>query len=160
MNKDEKKELCEDKIVDLVTDYLTTKKRGSWKKETAEQKKGHLKGVDIAIRGGQKNSEYYYIECKGKSYAKKERSRKAIDSEGWLVGLGQLVTRMQVKPNKAYKYGLGLYWKGAQVALRRIPRKIADALELHIFAVNDDKVVKEFTPQDFGKEEYPDELFK
>lgn len=39
--------------------------------------------------------------------------------------------------NHAYKYGLGLYWESAQVALRRIPKEIAEVLCLHIFSVND-----------------------
>lgn len=37
------------------------------------------------------------------------------------------------KINRAYKYGMGLYWVGAQVALRRIPSKIANTLNLYIF---------------------------
>ena len=61
--------------------------------------------------------------------------------------------------NHAYKYGLGLYWESAQVALRRIPKEIAMVLCLHIFAVNDEGVVKYFTPSQFGKE-YPVESFK
>ena len=78
---------------------------------------------------------------------------------------GQIITRMNVKRltkaknspgysdiNRAYKYGLGLYWKSAQVALRRIPKEIATVLNLHIFAVNDSGAVKKFTPSQFGKE--------
>ena len=53
--------------------------------------------------------------------------------------------------NHAYKYGLGLYWESAQVALRRIPKEIAEVLCLHIFAVNDKGIVKYFTPSKFGK---------
>lgn len=66
--------------------------------------------------------------------------------------LGQIITRMDVKRysmardgsgisgiNHAYKYGLGLYWESAQVALRRIPKEIAEVLCLHIFSVNDDE---------------------
>lgn len=52
--------------------------------------------------------------------------------------------------NYAYKYGLGLYWESAQVALRRIPKEIAEVLCLHIFSVNDDGEVKYFTPSKFG----------
>ena len=62
--------------------------------------------------------------------------------------------------NRAYKYGLGLYWKSAQKALERIPKKIAVVLNLHIFAVNDDGKVIYFTPSKFKKEKYPDEFFK
>ena len=53
--------------------------------------------------------------------------------------------------NHAYKYGLGLYWESAQVALRRIPKEVAQVLCLHIFAVNDNGIVKYFTPSQFGK---------
>ena len=62
--------------------------------------------------------------------------------------------------NRAYKYGLGLYWESAQVALRRIPKEAAEVLNLHIFAINDKGEVKYFTPGQFGKDSYPDELFK
>ena len=62
--------------------------------------------------------------------------------------------------NRAYKYGLGLYWVSAQVALRRIPKAIAQVLNLYIFAINDNGEVKQFTPSQFGKKEYPKELFQ
>ena len=113
------------------------------------------------------NSQKFVIECKGKSYAK---SANSINKEGWLNALGQLVTRMNVKRysvsketgniriNHAYKYGLGLYWQSAQVALRRIPKNIATVLCLHIFSINDNGEVKYFTPSQFGVK-YPDKLF-
>lgn len=85
--------------------------------------------------------------------------------------LGQIITRMDVKRysisktdrkisgiNHAYKYGLGLYWESAQVALRRIPKEIAEVLCLHIFSVNDKGKVKYFTPSKFGKD-YSNEEF-
>lgn len=53
--------------------------------------------------------------------------------------------------NHAYKYGLGLYWESAQVALRRISKEIAEVLCLHIFSVNDNGEVKYFTPSKFGR---------
>ena len=128
----------------------------------------HTHGVDIKLIGGKRNSEYFFIECKGKSYAK---SAASVNNEGWLNALGQVVTRMNVKRhskskldnqaltiNRAYKYGLGLYWKTAQVALRRIPKEIAIVLNLHIFSVNDDGVVKYFTPSKFGKK-YDNNMF-
>ena len=105
---------------------------------------------------------------KGKSYAKSARS---VNREGWLNALGQIITRMDVKRyskakdgsgissiNRAYKYGLGLYWESAQVALRRIPKEAAEVLGLHIFSVNDNGDVKFFTPSMFGKD-YPKEYF-
>ena len=60
--------------------------------------------------------------------------------------------------NHAYKYGLGLYWESAQVALRRIPKEIAKVLCLHVFSVNDNGEVKYFTPSMFGKD-YKKEKF-
>ena len=62
--------------------------------------------------------------------------------------------------NRAYKYGLGLYWVSAQVALRRIPKEIAQILNLYIFAINDKGEVRYFTPSQFGKDNYPDNIFK
>ena len=93
-----------------------------------------------------------------------------INKEGWLVALGQLITRMDTKRltkskdgtingiNRAYKYGLGLYWESAQVALRRIPKEAAEVLNLYIFSVNDKEIVKYFKPSDFGKD-HPKEDF-
>ena len=86
--------------------------------------------------------------------------------------MGQIITRMDVKRysiskkegtisgiNHAYKYGLGLYWESAQVALRRIPKEVAEVLCLHIFSVNDDGEVKYFTPSKFGKEYTKEDFF-
>ena len=58
--------------------------------------------------------------------------------------------------NRAYKYGLGLYWVGAQVALRRIPHAVAKTLNLYIFSVYDDGYVKQWSPRDFEKEHSAD----
>ena len=63
------------------------------------------------------------------------------------------------EPNRAYKYGLGLCWESAKVALRRIPREIAKTLTLHVFSVYDDGFVKQWKPKDFGKS-YIEEDFK
>jgi len=109
--------------------------------------------------GGKSNGERFFIECKGKSYAK---SADSINKEGWLNALGQIITRMDSKriissgvhkgePNRAYKYGLGLCWESARVALRRIPGEIAKTLNLYVFSVYDDGFVKQWTPKDFGK---------
>ena len=120
----------------------------------------HKHGVDIKLVGGKRNSEYFYIECKGKSYAK---SAKSVNREGWLNALGQIITRMDVKRYTNYKdsdeYGLGLYWESAQVALRRIPKEIAEVLCLHIFSVNDSGEVKYFTPSKFGKKYLKEDFY-
>ena len=145
-------------VVEKVIEFLRKKKKGNWRLEKMKRAGLHEHNEDIHIRGGQEYNEHFIIECKGKSYAKKESARKSIDKEGWLNALGQVITRMKVKSNGAYKYGLGLYWVGAQTALRRIPKNAALHLNLHIFSVNDKGEVKQFTPGMFG-EEYSDDVF-
>lgn len=164
-----KERITEDYIVDKIINFMLKKENGNWHEEKVEKSDLHKHGVDIKLVGGKRNSEYFFIECKGKSYSK---SATSINREGWLNALGQIITRMDVKRysiakdgsgisgiNHAYKYGLGLYWESAQVALRRIPKEIAQVLCLHIFSVNDDGKVTYFTPSKFGKE-YSKEDFK
>ncbi len=160
--------ITEEFIVNQIIKFMINKTNGNWHEEKVEKQDLHKHGVDIKLVGGKRNSEYFFIECKGKSYAK---SAKSINREGWINALGQIITRMDVKRysiskedgkisgiNHAYKYGLGLYWESAQVALRRIPKEVAKVLCLHIFSVNDNGKVKYFTPSKFGKE-YPREYF-
>ena len=159
--------LTHSKISELIIEYLINKIDGNWHREKVEEKKTHEPGVDIKMVGGKSNGERFFIECKAKSYAK---SADSINREGWLNALGQIVTRMNTKPtiasgthkgepNRSYKYGLGLCWESAKVALRRIPREIAKTLTLHIFSVYDDGFVKQWKPKDFGKS-YTEEDFK
>ncbi|MBO4405630.1 MAG: hypothetical protein J5821_02765 [Alphaproteobacteria bacterium] len=155
------------KVCELIIDFLVHKPNGNWHPETVEKRTAHEHGVDIKMAGGKMNGERFFIECKGKSYA---QSADSINKEGWLNALGQIVTRMDSKriissgkrkgePNRAYKYGLGLYWVSANVALRRIPKEIAKTLNLYIFSVYEDGFVKQWTPVDFGKT-YSEEEFK
>ena len=152
--------LTEAKIVEFVKEFLIKKTNGNWHEDLVKQASGHTHGPDLVLVGGNRNSERFVIECKGRSYAK---SANSINKEGWLNALGQLVTRMNTgrtirkgktkgNVNRAYKYGLGLYWVGAQVALRRIPREIAKTMNLYIFSVYDDGYVKQWSPKDFEKE--------
>lgn len=156
-----KEKINEQFIVNKVIEFMLNKENGNWHEDKVYKSELYQHGVDIKLVGGKRNSEYFYIECKGKSYAK---SASSLNKEGWLNALGQIITRMDVKRyciskengkisgiNHAYKYGLGLYWQSAQVALRRIPKEIAEVLCLHIFSVNDDGKVKYFTPSKFGK---------
>ena len=163
-------ELTEQEIVERVRKFLADKVDGNWHEDKVTQAALHQHGVDLLLRGGKRNSEHFLIECKGKSHAKNARGRQAVDKEGWLNALGQLVTRMDTQrviqtgkhkgePNRAYKYGLGLYWKGAQVALSRIPRVIAKTLNLYVFSVRDDGFVRQWTPSQFGSK-YPSEKFQ
>lgn len=160
--------ITEEYVVDRIINFMENKKDGNWHSEKTKKSELHQHGVDIKLIGGKRNSEYFFIECKGKSYSK---SADSVNKEGWLNALGQIITRMDVKRysvskengmisgiNHAYKYGLGLYWKSAQVALRRIPKEIAEVLCLHIFSVNDNGDVKFFTPSKFGKT-YSDDFF-
>lgn len=160
--------LKEEKIIERVVDFLCGKEKGNWKIQTLNPHANHQHGADIVIKGGESKTEKFIIECKGKSYAK---SANSINKEGWLVALGQLVTRMENpriiqsgknkgEPNKAVKYGLGLYWVGARVALKRIPYEIAKIMNLYIFSVDDDGFVQKFSPKYFKNNElYPEELF-
>jgi hypothetical protein len=145
--------LTEEVITSLIKLFLENKVDGNWHADKTRQAKLHERGADLIMVGGKRNSEYFIIECKGKSYAK---SANSVNKEGWLNALGQLVTRMDVERhdksgriNRAYKYGLGLPKVGAEVALRRIPHKIARTLNLYIFAADDNCGIKMYTPKDF-----------
>lgn len=158
----------EEYIVNKIIDFMENKTDGNWHHEKTVKSELHKHGVDIKLVGGKRNSEYFYIECKGKSYAK---SATSINKEGWLNALGQIITRMDVSRyykndqgkisgiNRAYKYGLGLYWESAKVALRRIPKEIAEVLNLYIFSVNDNGEVKQFSPSKFGKTYTKEDFF-
>lgn len=158
--------LTEQEVVDLVINFLVSKENGQWHLETLKDHTLHQSGADIDIRGGKKNTERFIIECKKKSHSK---SANSVNKEGWLTALGQLISRMEAnrtitsgkykgEPNRATKYGLGLYWVGAKVALRRIPYNVAKTLNLYIFAVDESGYVKQFSPKDFGKD-YEDSEF-
>ena len=163
--------LSHDYISRRIVNYLIHKEMGNWHEEKAECLNTHEQGVDIRLVGGKRNSEYFLVEVKAKSYSENKKSADSSNKEGWLNALGQIVTRMDVRRftksrtdghitsiNRAYKYGLGLCWEGAQVALRRIPKEAATTLNLHIFSVDDEGFVVQFTPKDFGKE-HPEEDF-
>lgn len=156
----EEQKLTETYIVEQIKFFLINKSNGNWHEDKIKESKLHEHGVDIKMVGGKRNSEYFLIECKGKSYSK---SAKSVNKESWLNALGQLITRMTTsrtiktgikkgEPNRAYKYGLGLCKEGAKVALRRIPKEIAKTLNLYIFSVDDNGIVEMFTPSQFKSE--------
>lgn len=142
------KKITEKFVEKCILDHLA--KRG-WD-YNIKTKGLHEHGCDIVVTDSRNKfkARRFFIECKGKSYAK---SARAINSTVWLYALGQIITRLKVIAPYAYKYGLGLPKIGAMVALRRIPWQIAHAkhLCLHIFSVDDDGRVKEYSPQDFRK---------
>ena len=144
-------------LVDKVEEFLVNKENGNWHKDKSKVSGLHEHGADLVMVGGKRNSERFIIECKSKSYAK---SCNAINKEGWLNALGQIITRMRTsriiktgakkgEPNRAYKYGLGLCSQAAEVALRRIPKEIAKTLNLYIFACDDEGNIRMFTPSQF-----------
>ncbi len=154
----EEQKITETFIVEKIKEFLINKPNGNWHLEKVKESKLHAHGVDIKLVGGKRNSEYFFIECKGKSYSK---SANSVNKEGWLTALGQLVTRMNTSriiksgakkgdPNRAYRYGLGLCEISAKVALRRIPKEIAKTLNLYIFSCNDEGKIEMFTPSQFG----------
>lgn len=154
----EGQKITETFIVEKIKEFLINKRNGNWHEDKIKESQLHGHGVDIKLIGGKRNSEYFLIECKGKSYSK---SAKSINKEGWLNALGQIITRMNTKRiissgaqkgniNRAYRYGLGLCKESAQVALRRIPKEIAKTLNLYIFSCDDSGNIEMFTPSNFG----------
>lgn len=110
----------------------------------------HERGCDIVVTDSRNKNKArrFYIECKGKSYAK---SARAIADTTFLFALGQVVTRMKVIAKHAYKYGLALPEESAKKALRRIPWQAARHLCLYLFSVDDEGNVREYSPKDFKK---------
>ena len=78
--------ITEKVVVRCVKEFLTNKPDGNWHEEKIKESKSHGHGPDLILVGGKRNSEYFIIECKGKSYA---ASAKSVNKEGWLNPLGQ-----------------------------------------------------------------------
>lgn len=161
--------LTEDEITELIVNYLINKENGNWHLETLKKHSLRDSGADIDIRGGKRNTERFIIECKKKSHAKTAASQNK--ETFWIHALGQLITRMKSsrviksgktkgQPSRGTRYGLGLYWVSAQVALRRISKNIAETLNLYIFSVDESGFVKQFTPSDFGVKYGTEEFHK
>lgn len=159
--------LAEDEIEKLVINYLVNKTNGQWHIETLKKHSLKQHGADIDIRGGKKNTERFLIECKKKSHSKSAKSQNKENS--WLVALGQIISRMtssriiksgknKGQPSRGTRYGLGLYWQSAKTALRRIPKSVADVLNLYVFSVDEAGFVKQFSPSMFGTK-YSDQEF-
>ena len=72
-----KKKLTEERIVELIEEYTTIEKKiGNWDKGRTKKTDLHEHGVDLKLVGGKRHSERFFIECKGKSYAKSAKSIK------------------------------------------------------------------------------------
>ena len=77
--------ITEKVVVKCVKEFLTNKPDGNWHEEKVRESKPHGHGPDLILVGGKRNSEYFIIECKGKSYT---ASAKSVNKEGWLNALG------------------------------------------------------------------------
>lgn len=141
-----KKEISEKFVEGAILDHIAKK---GWN-YNLKVKDLHEKGCDIVVTSSRNKNKAtrFYIEVKGKSYAK---SAKSVNETSWLFALGQIVTRMSVIAKHAYKYGLGLPEVSAKIALRRIPWQVARHLCLYIFSVDDNGLVTEYSPKDFKK---------
>jgi hypothetical protein len=105
----------------------------------------HKHGVDIKVRNNN-FSRYFLVECKGEG---KSRSSNEV---AFIYSLGQILTRMNVGKARYY-YGIGLPFKAANIALRRLPWQVARKLLLSVFAVYSDGEVKRHTWQDLKEHE-------
>ena len=164
----EKLHPTEPEVQNRIIEYLTKESGQIWfPPKDKHELRSH--GVDIWLKGNLSCTRQFFIECKGRSNAKTQKTRDSIDKEdSWLKALAQLVTRIKSKrvtsKGKIAKnpcYGLGLYWKSAQTALYRISRNVSEVLNLYIISVDESGYVKVFTPSEVGKpkENYPDSLF-
>lgn len=101
-------------------------------KETREH------GVDIKVRHN-KYARYFLIETKGESSAASARQQREV---AFVYSLGQIVSRMDT--NARYYYGLGLPQSIANIAIRRIPWRLAKRLLLYVFSVSSDGKVRKY----------------
>ena len=106
----------------------------------------HEKGVDIRVKNN-KSGSYFLIEAKGQG------NRRQADYNNFYRALAQIVTRMNVKKTTQYKYGLGLPYTSANIALRSIPWRVAKRLKLYILSVNKDKEVTQYSWKDLQKKQ-------
>ena len=88
---------------------------------------GNQRGCDIEARH-RRYRRLFLIECKG---VNSPNYRDAA----FINGLGRIVTRMAQGAASPHRYGLGLPRDAAETALRRIPWRLARALNLYVFSV-------------------------
>lgn len=163
------RKLLEPEIVKMVTDFLINEEKWNWHLDKAKIAELHEWWVDIFLVWGKYNWERFFVECKWKSYAKNAKSVNKWTN--WIFALWQIILRMNSSriikkgknkwdTNRAYKYWLWLCWESAKVALRRIPKEIAQMLNLFIFSCNEKWDVIKFTPSQFWKEYSDSKFFK
>lgn len=147
MSKTRRKLLTERKVQLAVLDYLYKTGWGT----NPHIKQANEKGVDIRVQNNKAKSRYFFIETKGESASKSFRS---VSEVSFIYSLGQLVTRMKVVDARyAYQYGLGLPSESAKIAVRRIPWQFARKVCLHIFSVDRNRKVVDYSWQDMRKKQ-------
>lgn len=104
-------------------------------------------GVDINVKH-RTTSRDWYVETKGESQAVNSRQ---VSENSFLNSLGQIITRMTIRGSYKRYYGLGLPSRTAEIACRRIPWQVAQKLNLHIFAVDQDLKVRKYSSKNLKR---------
>ena len=103
-------------------------------------------GVDIKVRNN-KYSRYFYIEVKGGSKSKNARS---VDTNNFVFGLGQIVTRIQSTTDPqaktgSNKYGVAYpYYFIKYLERKRLHWNLCKNLNLYIFLVKESGEVEQY----------------
>ena len=77
MDQMEAEKLTERVITQYVKEYLIHKTNGNWHADKVKQSDGYSHGANLILVGGKRNSEYFIIECKGKSYVYVQKRKLA-----------------------------------------------------------------------------------
>ena len=112
-----KEQTVQDKVANFLdnkTDY-----------EVVSKKSGSRLGCSIVARSGRAR---FLIECKG-VYSANNNESVFIES------LGRIITRMQHGDKAGRSYGIALPRAAAQLAMRKIPWRVARQLDLCVFSV-------------------------
>ena len=114
------------------------------------EKETHEHGIDIQVQDNStpNHSRRFFIEIKGASSSK---SARQVSESSFVHVLGQIITRMKVVAPWSYRYGIGLPEASANIAIRRIPYKVAKVLSLYVFSVGASGKVKCYTPTELKK---------
>ena len=141
-------------IQDSIIAYLANK---GYSKNVVS-KDLHEHGVDIRVCN--KNySRYFLVECKGGAINAK--SVTGTESVNFVMGLGQIITRIHSKTipmavKGADKYGVAYPAHFKEKHLSKIHWTVCKQLNLHLFFVDKNGDVEEYNWQRI-KKEYPDD---
>ena len=139
-SKHEMKSMNERFVKDSIIQWLSKNGWGNFKYGDK-----HEKGVDIKT-SRHRFSEHFWIETKGQG------KTTQIDYSYFLIALGQIITRMKkIEKTTKYKFGLGLPYTSAKIALRRLPWQVAKTLSLYILSVGQSRNVTQHSWQDLKK---------